>query len=161
MTYVSLTAVIPSWIRRSITTSTSGLPQGWQDDGTTLKAPNGHTVVKGFRDHILKAAWASWDVPLQEEEGRSQVEESNSQLGNGTRQIFNAHLLEWTKARGVFEGYIGQELLYVLQDRAKAPADLKQAQSDVASLQKQIEDLKAQLAGTKQAPTPTPAAQKA
>src|SRR5262249_26572587 len=41
-----------------------GVPAGWSDDGMTLKAPNGHMVVKGFRDYILTHSWDRADVPL-------------------------------------------------------------------------------------------------
>ncbi len=150
---------------------TSGLPQGWSDDGTTLKAPNGFTVVKDFRDHILASrSWPSWDVPLQEQETRTLIEESNPGLGGGIRQIFSGHMLEWTSKIGVQEAHVGQELLFVLKDRDRikaaddqAQAQLKdtqaalaQAQLNVAALQQQVNALKAQLAALQTPPVPHP-----
>jgi hypothetical protein len=87
-------------------------PQGWHDTGTTLKAPNGVPVVKGFRDYILGDP--TWDVdnwPLQPEEARNPLEVSNPSLGAGTQQIFRLCALEWTPARGVFTAWIGQEVI--------------------------------------------------
>ena len=115
-----------------------GVPTGWSDDGMTLKAPNGHRVVKGFRDYILTHSWDRADVPLQEEEQLAQIEESNTSLGAGSRQIFAVSMLEWTKKLGVKQANVGQELLFVLQDRAKTHAALSQNQSTVALLQQQL-----------------------
>ena len=92
---------------------TAMVPTGWTDDGTTLTAPNGHRVVKGFRDWILSHNWDPADQPLQEEEGRTPVEYSNPGLGGGSRQIFWKTVLEWTPPKGVFVAAGGQELLYV------------------------------------------------
>lgn len=45
----------------------SGIPAGWHDDGSILTAPNGHRVVRGFRDHILAADWPAALQPVNEE----------------------------------------------------------------------------------------------
>ena len=39
------------------------------------------------------------------------VELSNPALGSGVAQVFRWSRLEWTPARGVFAGWLGQELL--------------------------------------------------
>jgi hypothetical protein len=118
----------------------SGIPQGWSDSHNILTAPNGHRVVKGFRDHILTSpTWTADDQPLMEEIQCAVVEESNPSLGPGSRQITTKHLLEYTPSRGVFEGYIGQELQFVIADRAKQIAAL---QAEIATL-KQFDPAKA------------------
>jgi hypothetical protein len=45
------------------------IPPNWTDDGTTLKAPNGVTVVKGFRSWVINhnPAWPEHLVPVNEE----------------------------------------------------------------------------------------------
>lgn len=152
---------VPSWMPRPDPNTDftkdpiQGVPQGWSDDGTTLKAPNGLTVVKDFRDHILASpSWQSWDVPLEEQEVRTLVEESNPSLGGGLRQIFAGRMLEWTSKIGVQEAHVGQELLFVLNDREHLKAALAQAQANVASLQQQVDTLKAQLAALQHPPVP-------
>lgn len=136
---------------------TPGVPQGWSDDGTILKAPNGFIVVKDFRNHILASrSWPSWDVPLQEQEVRTLIEESNPGLGGGIRQIFSGHMLEWTSKIGVQEAHVGQELLFVLNDRMRIQAALAQAQSNEAALQQEVDALKAQLAALQTPPVPQP-----
>jgi hypothetical protein len=67
--------------------------------------------VLGFRDYILKHDWNPDDWPLENESGVPQVELSNPALGAGTRQRFRLSTLEWTKEKGVFVGWSGQELI--------------------------------------------------
>lgn len=88
------------------------IPKGWQDDGTTLTAPNGHTVIQGFRDFLLHHAWDADNWPLEEEHEQTPLELSNPDLGNGTQQVFRWAVLEWRPVDNrVFVGWIGQELL--------------------------------------------------
>jgi len=124
------TVIVPPWLpappadfdpRKQ---PTDALPPGWRDDGLTLIAPNGHKVVRGFRDYVLSHAWHPENVPLQEEQGRDPLEESNPSLGGGTQQIFNWTMLEWTPARGVFIAWIGQELLHLRADKAALAAQV-------------------------------------
>ncbi len=98
------------WILERMTMNT--VPMGWHDDGHTLTAPNGHRVVFGFRDYILAHNWDAQNEPLEEESGLNPLEGSNPTLGAGTRQVFRLGALEYTAARGVFPGWIGQELLW-------------------------------------------------
>jgi hypothetical protein len=46
-----------------------GVPTGWKDDGNTLTAPNGKTVVHGFREHVINHVpqWSAALQPLEEE----------------------------------------------------------------------------------------------
>src|SRR5258708_2680509 len=134
---LSATAVVPPWRPRppagfdpTQSNFVPVIPTGWRDDGTTLSAPNGHRVVLGFRHYVLTQSWDTTNLPLQEENGRSPLEESNPALGAGTQQIFTHTMLEWTPRRGVFEGNMGPELL--------------QLRADLATLQKQIANLQAQ-----------------
>ena len=88
-----------------------GIPTAWQDDGKRLK-PQGCSfdVVLGFRDYILQHDWSPENWPLEDEQHLPQLELSNPALGAGSRQRFRLSTLEWTSARGVFEGWPGQEL---------------------------------------------------
>lgn len=148
---------LKAYVNSQLRDRQGAVPMNWIDDGMTLKAPNGHTVKSRFRDFILKShTWNSADMPLEEEETRTTVEESNPNLGAGSRQIFVQSVLEWTTPLGVKQAaHVGQELLFVIQDRAKTQATLNQAQSDIASLQTEIATLKTQLASTQQSP-PSP-----
>ena len=89
-----------------------GVPAGWTDDGVKLRCPNGFFAAQGFRDAILNwpGGWQSWDWLLEDSVWVDPVEIGNPALGGGTRQITRAHMLAWTKARGVYVAWIGQEL---------------------------------------------------
>ena len=142
---VSATVVVPPWLPRPaagfdptkdhVTPITPNVPQGWQDDGTTLTAPNGHKVKLGFRRYILSTAWDANNQPLQEEVGLSPVEESNPSLGAGTQQVFTWTTLEWTPTRGVFPAWTGPELLKVRADRDALRAQLAALQAKFNALQ--------------------------
>jgi hypothetical protein len=111
------------------------IPEGWHDDGTTLTAPNGHHVIKGFREYLLTREWPAANWPLEDEHHLTPLEVSNPSLGGGSQQIFRWTVLEWTPQRGVFEMWTGQELLALraliddLQDRL---AHLQQAAKPAA-----------------------------
>jgi hypothetical protein len=104
---VSATAISLPW-----NTATVGVPEGWKDDGTTLTAPNGIAVRLGFRSHVLANHWHKDNWPLEAERGTASLEGSNPTLGKGTQQIFRWSMLGYTEARGVFEEWTGQELLF-------------------------------------------------
>lgn len=131
----SATVVVPSWKPRppagfdpTQNDFVPIVPNGWHDDGLILTASNGHKVVLGFRRYVLTHSWDPANLPLQEEAGRSPLEESNPALGSGTQQIFNWTALEWTPARGVFEAWTGPELL-------KLRDEIAALQAQIASLQ--------------------------
>ena len=88
------------------------VPVGWSDDAQTLRGPNNEPVVLGFRDFVLdpKNSWNPDDWPLGPEYADNPVEKSNPSLGDGTAQEFRMTRLCWTKARGVYRSWIGQEL---------------------------------------------------
>jgi hypothetical protein len=139
MQLISATAIVPPWLPRppagfdpTQSDFVPVIPKGWRDDGATLTAPNGHRVVLGFRRYVLTHAWDPANLPLQEEQARSLLEESNPALGSGTQQVFNWTTLEWTPARGVFTAWSGPELL-------KLRADIAALQTQIANLQAQLQ----------------------
>lgn len=142
MQLISATAVIPPWQGASM------IPNGWQDDGTTLTAPNGVHVVHGFRTFVLANNWDPANWPLAEERGLTTLELSNPSLGGGTQQLFRWTVLEWTQARGVFVAWVGQEVAYYQTQYAKIYEAFQQAQAQIQQLETQL-----QQAGSGQAVT--------
>lgn len=106
--------------------STMGVPSGWTDDGTTLKAPNDLVVVLGFRDYVLAHSWDARNLPCENEAHCDQLEYSNPGLGGGSKQRFNTITLEWTSDRGVFQAYTGPELIKQEQIIAQQAAQIQQ-----------------------------------
>lgn len=133
-----------------------GVPTGWHDDGTTLTAPNGHKVVKGFREWVLSHNWEAGNWPLEDERGTPQLEDSNPGLGGGSQQIFRWAMLGYTTSRGVFEEWLGQELFVCRQQVAKyyplakevpdLQTQIQQYQSSLQAAQATIKTLQEQLA---------------
>lgn len=97
---------------------------GWHDDGVTLTAPNNITVVRGFRTFIMdpKSQWHKDNWPVEEEHAQAPLELSNLDLGNGTQQLFRWTALGWTPTQGVFVQWIGEEVLALRAEIAKALA---------------------------------------
>lgn len=114
------------------------VPAGWNDNGSVLTCPNGNVATLGFRQYILDNEWDAGDYLLENAEGLANVEESNTTLGSGTRQITRLHSLEWTNDRGVFVGWIGQELLYVKKDRDNCRTIISQLQSQISILKQGV-----------------------
>ena len=139
---VSATVVVPPWLPRPLDgfdprkdNVMPTVPGGWHDDGATLTAPNGHRVVRGFRDYILNHSWDPANVPLEEEGGRNPLEESNPSLGDGTQQVFNWTILEWTQSRGVFVAWSGKELMWMRSDRDNLRTQIANLQAQLKALQ--------------------------
>ncbi len=99
-------------LRAYVTSQVGGVPIGWTDDGTTLTAPNGMTLVKGFRARVLQG-WDATNVPLGQERAVNQVEHANPASGAGSVQTFVNCRLAWTPATGVYFVPIGAELLFL------------------------------------------------
>jgi hypothetical protein len=118
--------------------SSSMIPTGWHDDGTTLTAPNGVHVVHGFRSYVLAHNWASDNLPLAPEFGAQQLEAINPSTGGGTCQYFRWVVLEYTQARGVFEMWVGGELLWTRNKFAETYNAYQQATQQIQSLQAQL-----------------------
>jgi len=129
----------------------SVVPQGWQDDGTTLTAPNHVPVKLGFRQYVLTHNWDANNYPLAAEEATPQLELSNPALGGGTWQPFRWTVLEWTPQRGVTEMWTGQELLATRNQVATLQNQIKMLQDQLAQAQgsadliNRINDLKTRL----------------
>ncbi len=148
MQLVSATVVVPAWLpvppqdfdprKKQVALA---IPPGWHDDGLTLTAPNGQKVVLGFREYVLTHAWHPENVPLQAEEGRTPLEESNPSLGGGTQQVFNWTMLEWTQARGVFVAWIGRELLQMRADKGALNAQVAKLEAEIAQLTQVVKPL--------------------
>ena len=124
-------------------------PEGWTDDGQTLRSPNGIPVVHGFRDYILTHNWNKDNWPLEAEQGMSRLEASNASLGGGTQQVFRWTMLGWTQARGVFEEWTGQELLYTRQQYSAIYAAYQQLKAELVQQNQPV-----------QPPAPDPMVQK-
>ncbi len=90
----------------------NGVPQGWSDDGITLRGPNNEPVVLGFRQFVLSNNWDPNDWPVRPEYGANPVEQSDSLSGPGTAQEFLFSRLCWTKDRDVYKSRIGKELVW-------------------------------------------------
>jgi len=93
-------------------TNMATIPQGWTDQNGVLTAPNGHHVIQGFRDYVLSHNWDPQNVPLEDVEAVSAVEDYYASTG-GTRQLFNYTELAWTSARGVYVVGIGNEFAWL------------------------------------------------
>jgi hypothetical protein len=137
----SATAVVPPWKPRppagfdpTQSDFVPVVPTNWRDDGATLTAPNGHRVVLGFRRYVLTQTWGATNLPLQEENGRSPLEESNPALGSGTQPIFTRTMLEWTAKRGVFEGWMGPEILQLRAEIAALQTQIAQQQAQSSTI---------------------------
>lgn len=137
------------------------VPNGWSDDGHTLKATDGTPVILGFRDHVLNSNWDPANIPLEAEHHDIILEQSNTALGDGQSQMFRKTRMEFNKKMGVFEGWLGQELLWYqkqyqallakvadLQQQLNADTQaqqIKALQAQVVTLQAQNDQLKALL----------------
>lgn len=87
-------------------------PAGWHDDGTTLTAPNGHKVIRGFRQRILgDLNWNPANQPQEEEYHTDQVLLHNASVGPGQRQTFRDGEFWYTDKLGVvWEPFLGLEI---------------------------------------------------
>jgi hypothetical protein len=122
------------------------LPSGWTDNGSTMSAPNKHTVVLGFRQFILDNPWDPTDEPQEEQRHLALTEAHNPALGAGDRQVFLRTALRYnTPNEGVKKIDLGAELLAVERGVASAQAALTQAATKVADLQTQVNLLQGQL----------------
>ena len=99
-----------------------GVPQGWRDDGTYLTAPNGKTVVLGFRWHILTHPWAPDNWPIENEHYESILDITHPQQGDGMVQHFRMSVLAWDEeSTRVLDLWSGA-LALAWQRRAQATA---------------------------------------
>jgi lysozyme len=115
--------------------STPTTPQGWSDDGVTLKAPDGTPITLGFRAHVRNSNWNAANVPLEPAQHLDSLEQSNPNIGTGQGQLFNWSILEYTQQLGVFEGWLGKELLWYRKQYAAQQAEIANLQAQLAALQ--------------------------
>ncbi|HET8841810.1 MAG TPA: hypothetical protein VFN35_10100, partial [Ktedonobacteraceae bacterium] len=122
---VSATVVVPPWRPRPASTTPPEadmqIPANWNDDGTTLSAPNGIKVSGAFRTYILSHPWESADVPLGPAQNADPVELGWQQTdGNnaGLRLICMYSELCYTVKRGVYRASLGREFLTLLNQQS-------------------------------------------
>ena len=105
----------------------SMVPQGWTDDGTTLRAPDGTPVVFGFRAHVLANNWDAANTPDGPQYYLTQLEASNAALGDGDQQMFKLTMLGYPHnpqgslahlKNTVIEEWMGPELEYTRKEYA-------------------------------------------
>lgn len=109
------------------------LPAGWSDDGTTLRAPNGHVVVRGFRAYCLAnlAVMRLLALPIEDEQAVADVGDDGV-WGGGTRQLFQVGGLIWVQRTGaIFPLWAG--MLW-----ARDAARLKDSQAQISQLTQQV-----------------------
>ena len=70
----------------------ANVPANWKDDGTTLTAPNGVTVVRGFRAKVLEG-WDANNLPLEKERAVNPVEHANPMVGAGQFKL--SRIVDW------------------------------------------------------------------
>jgi hypothetical protein len=160
------------WPMQKVSSNVSSVPSGWKDDGTTLVAPNGKTVVQGFRTEVLNwpGGWEADNQPLEEAAGQTPA---SMGLGgaHATRQTFAYRMLGWSDTDGVRviwlgvmflrdEGAIASLTGQVAQEQtatqvAQGQRDALSAQ--LAAAQAQVASLTAQLAAAQAAPPMPPA----
>lgn len=114
------------------------IPNGWHDDGTTLTAPNGQVVVKGFRNYILNNPWQDYNYPLGPEYTTSSVEPGNPAIGAGSRQEFRLGSLGYTTAKNVYLIWIGQDYIALQAQVSADKATISALQSRIAAAQKAL-----------------------
>lgn len=123
------------------------IPAGWSDNGKdTLTAPNGVKVVLGFREFILdsKNNWNPDDYPLRPQYHANPLEHSNPGEGEGDALDCYLTRLGYTREKGVFKTWLGQELVWLMGQQSKPiPASV---QTDIDTLITAANKLKADLA---------------
>lgn len=128
------------------------IPTGWRDDGTTLTAPNGVGVVRGFREWVLSHSWDTNNTPLAAERviASGSIEPGNPAMGPGSRQDFRFASLGWTQATGVYVIAVGQDIVALEQQLATANAEIESRRKQVADLTALIGPLNTQIADLQQ-----------
>lgn len=109
------------------------LPAGWKDDGTKLTCPNGHFLIKGFRQHVIDASqWDSNDMALEEEQQVPQIE-VHTNSGAGARQCTRNRVLVYTPSIGVAETAAGAEIFACYQKIVSLQATITTLQATGAT----------------------------
>ena len=138
-------AMIVVEMKRGGTPPVSGIPAGWSDNGSVLRAPNNpYSVTQGFRDFVIANNWRNNDVPLNNAYGWG----SNG----GTRQDFAFTSIVWEPNNPVKVLENEDQLLSDFRDQtAKATQEIGTLQGQVANLNSQLVAAQNQIAGDKTA----------
>lgn len=120
-----------------------GIPTDWHDDGTTLTAPNGVSVVLGFREWVLAHNWDAGNVPMKPEAPTDQIEPGNAKMGGGSRQDFRFSSLGCQQHTDGSWGSpyviaVGQDIVALMAQQAALLAQVSAANSQIGGLQQQL-----------------------
>lgn len=121
-----------------------GVPAGWHDDGKTLTAPNGKTVLLGDRDYILNHNWAGDNVPVDDGERYiSSLLYQDGRWGPGSRRVFRYSYLVYPTnpdpALGLTKNTVyeirqlGPEVLFLESTLATLSSQIEKLQTELAS----------------------------
>ncbi len=113
------------------------VPDGWQDDGVVLTAPNGVPVVRDFRDWVLTHAWESHNWPLLPARQMESIEWSYPSVGPGERQDFRTISLGQPAGADVYQIWVGQDLLALAQQLDDCRAEIDQLKKEIDALRQQ------------------------
>ena len=110
--------------------SIDGIPHGWLDVNGVLKAPNGHTVVRGFRQYLLSHAdfFTVLGQPVDEEYASDNVGLDNSR-GPGDVQLFERGGLGYTEKDNVFPLWTGLMASLAIDEIAQLKAEITKLQA--------------------------------
>lgn len=134
------------WIAERI--NMSGVPQGWQDDGTTLVSPSStpggpeQHITGPFRDYVLANNWHYANVATEAGHHVDHLELSSTPdgpcAGPGWQQTFRWSMLgkpdTGPKAGEVIYEWLGVELVHVRILLGKANAEIAALQAQPAGL---------------------------
>jgi hypothetical protein len=135
------------------------VPQGWTDDGITLRDPAGHGITMGFRQMVLNwpGGWESWNWALTANDDNlpNGVEYANKTIGGGTRRLFRGRALGWSPTFnngqpyviwvGVELGAREQQVNQLQDDVTAATTQNGQLQGQITKLTDQVDTLEQQI----------------
>lgn len=122
------------------------IPNGWHDDGSTLTAPNGNRVVRGFRDFILSypGGWDATNQPCADEmAGITPANPLDPKGCTGSIQYFYNSVLVWQSCDNhIFLTYSGACAYLWWQRLHSTESALVAASAQISRLQREITQLK-------------------
>lgn len=108
----------------------TGVPHGWSDDGTTLKAPNGQICTQGVRNEVLTTGWDPVNVPLNAKAYVPVADPTRPGDGEGSRQYFHDCLVCWIKTTNVTRIVGGGAAALALANQPASSTDLSKPKLD-------------------------------